>query len=110
MAFLGVFVTEVMENFDDTALMFSADPDKVSGTYYTSAVIVEMADAAGIVAPQGMKISSHSPRRGMLSEFELQHPRPDNMFIAICMNWSSMANLKTVYFCRSVIRSEPQLF
>ena len=104
--FLREFVNEYVAKFGQRAFMFSADPEKVSGTDYISTAIVAMADYAGIIAPQGMKLSSHSPRRGMLSEFVLQHPRPDDIVIAIRMDWSPMANLKTVYFCRNVIRSE----
>lgn len=104
--FMREFVEEFVEQYGERAFMFSSNPEKVSGTDFISSEIVVMADDAGIVAPEGMKLSSHSPRRGMLSEFVPQHPRPDDIVIAIRMDWSPKRNLKTVYFCRNVIRSE----
>lgn len=86
--------------------MFSAVPDQVSETDYISTVIVAVANEAGIVAPQGINMSSQSPRKGMLSEFVLQNPRPDDLVISIRRDCSPKANLKTVYICRYVIRSE----
>ena len=51
-----------------------------------------------------MCYKSHSLRRGMLTEFVLQSPRPDPVVVRERMDWSSDNTL--AYFCRGVMRSE----
>lgn len=105
-----VFIRSCIEEFrslhGERAFIFSPSVETAGTTEFITTEIEAMAALAGIVPPTGMRFTSHSPRRGMLTEFILQHPRPDNIVIAGRMDWSPRASLTVTYFSRDVMRSE----
>lgn len=105
-----MFLKEVYLTFSeqvgDTEFLFlPGDHSEAGGTEFISSELVDMADIAGIMIPPGMKLSIHSPRRGMLTEFLLQSPRVDDLVIARRMDWSPGS--KTV-LCFCATSSSPR--
>lgn len=104
--FLRSYVEQCRRTIGEDAFMFSPDPRAPGSTEFISQDLVAMAATAGIVMAPGLKLTSHSPRRGMLTEFVLQHPRPADVVIARRMDWSPKAGCVLTYFSRDVIKSE----
>jgi hypothetical protein len=106
-----LFVQSVVEEFEreygPEACIFGPDPMTCGTTDFITEEIVAMADLAGIEHPSGMRFTSHSLRRGMLSEFILMSPVPDRLVIARRLDWNG--DHSVVYFCRQVVRSEASL-
>lgn len=86
--------------------IFSADPMTAGKIDFISAELVEMSELKGVKVPAGMKLFSHSPRRGMLTEFILHHPRPDNIVVAKRMDCSLTARCVLTYFCHEFLMSK----
>lgn len=104
-----IFMRKVVELFGrkygTERFLFSPDGHSAGSPEYISAQLSAMAASAGLVVPEGMKMTSHSPRRGMLTEFVLQSPRPDNIVIAGRMDWSPKSELTLTYFSKNVVKS-----
>lgn len=104
------FIRSVVEEFaaehGEAAFIFSSDVAMAGNTEFVTAEIVAMAAIADLTPAEGTRFMSHSPRRGMLTEFILQHPRPDDIVIARRMDWGPKANNTVTYFSRDVVRSD----
>jgi len=103
-AFMRSFVAEAKKELGAEDFMFSPESTVAGSSDFISSQVEDMAAAMGFVAPHGMCFKSHSLRRGMLTEFVLQNPRPDPVVVRERMDWSSDNTL--AYFCRDVMRSE----
>lgn len=100
---LRQFVAEAKATIGQSGFLFSATADRAGTVEFISEAIRRLAAEAGVRAPAGMRFSSHSPRRGMLTEFLLQNPRPSSLVVRARMDWAS--DNSVIYFCRDVMRS-----
>lgn len=103
--FMKQYVTKSVELEADDVFLFSINPKKAAKTEFIYDELVAMAECAGVVVASGLKLTSHFPRRGMLTEFIFQHAWPDNIVVAGRMDWSPKASLVVTYSSRDVVRS-----
>lgn len=97
------YVAEFVRGSDAGSFLFSQTKAQPGTVVFVSDEIRQMAAEVNIREPKGMRFSSHSPRRGMLTELVLHNPRPASAVVKARMDWA--VDNSVVYFCRDVFRS-----